>query len=60
LHPRPVLKRRIKTTTSLRRQVQHIPDRIQLITRSDETPRCSVATLGLPVGDQRVLGEEPG
>ena len=26
----------------------------------DETPRCSVATPGLPVGDQRVLGEEPG
>ena len=26
----------------------------------DETPRCSVATLGLPVGDQLVLGEEPG
>ena len=26
----------------------------------DETPRCSVATVGLPVGDQRVLGEEPG
>ena len=31
LHPRPILERRIPTTTSLRRQVHHIPNRNQLI-----------------------------